>query len=43
VKNTLKLLFENPVPLHMRLQMQPRCRCWQNGRYFCKTHLPTLL
>jgi len=38
------MLFGNLMPLDMRLRMQPRSVTvtWQNGRYFCKTHLATL-
>jgi len=34
------MLFDNPIPLDMRLGMQPRSVTCQNGQYICKTHLP---
>jgi len=39
-----KTLFWNPVLLHIRLWHDTAlvCHCWQNGRYFYKTHLATL-
>jgi len=40
------MLFENPVSFKNALTnygIAYICHCWKNGRYFCKTHLATLV